>query len=95
MQLKAATYSNLQILEFYGISIYITIKIIQNTNGNLWKINVTTPANSDSNYKFKESREYGEYIQTIYKYCPHVRYVSLFLDGQILDQKDELKNFFC
>ena len=85
----AATYSNLQILEFNGISIYLTIKVIQNTIGNLWKINVTTPVIDELNYLIKESREYVEYIQAIYKYCPYVRYVSLFLNNQSFD---ELKN---
>ncbi|RIA92247.1 hypothetical protein C1645_820931 [Glomus cerebriforme] len=78
--LVTAVYSKLQILELYDISLYITTKIIQNTNGNLWKVKIEY-------HTFNYSREY---IQTIYKYCPNIKYASVYMNNQNLD---ELENF--
>ncbi|GBB84630.1 hypothetical protein RclHR1_01120018 [Rhizophagus clarus] len=79
--LTAAVYSKLQVLELEYMSPHMAIKIIQNTGGNLWKIKIRT-------IKFKHSKEY---IQAIYKNCPHIKYASIFLNNQTLD---ELEMFF-
>ncbi|GET04603.1 hypothetical protein GLOIN_2v1790394 [Rhizophagus clarus] len=75
-----AGYYKLQILELQCISLELAINIIRNINGNLWKIKIRL-ANCD---KAKE------YNQTIYKYCPNIKYVTIFLnrDGTL----EELEN---
>jgi hypothetical protein len=77
------TYYSLQILELAYISLDIAINIIQNTNGNLWKIKIR-PNN------FNQAKEYN---QTIHKYCPNIKYVTVLLtrDDETLN---ELENIF-
>ncbi|RIA82210.1 hypothetical protein C1645_835711 [Glomus cerebriforme] len=79
--LRAAVFSKLQILELESISLNIATNIIQNTNGNLWKVKIDV-------YSFETSREY---IQAIYKCCPNIKYVSIYLNNQNLD--DDVVNF--
>lgn len=50
-QLETASYPNLQVLELSYISLSIATKIIENTNGNLWKIKI-------GNNDFSNSTEY-------------------------------------
>jgi hypothetical protein len=80
--MNASCYK-LQILELYHMPLNIAINIIQNTNGNLWKIKIRLPGSLD------KSKEYN---QAIHKYCPNIKYVTvyLFLDGTL----EELENIF-
>jgi hypothetical protein len=55
-------------------------KIMKNTNGNLWKIRVETR-------NFHDSREY---VQAIYKYCPNIKYASVYLTNENLDELGNL-----
>jgi hypothetical protein len=73
-------YCNLQVLELQFISPHVVINIIQNTNGNLYKIKV----------RFATCDQEKEYNQSIYKYCPNIKYVTAFLnkDGTL----EELEN---
>ncbi|PKC61849.1 hypothetical protein RhiirA1_465956 [Rhizophagus irregularis] len=76
------SYHNLQILDLVTVSLDIAINIIQNTNGNLWKIKIRR-----SDYDHIK-----EYDQTIHQYCPNIKYVSLFItDDETLK---ELENIF-
>ncbi|CAB4437533.1 unnamed protein product [Rhizophagus irregularis] len=76
------SYHNLQILDLVKVSLDIAINIIQNTNGNLWKIKIRR-----SDYDHIK-----EYDQTIHQYCPNIKYVSLFItDDETLK---ELENIF-
>ncbi|RGB33738.1 hypothetical protein C1646_761384 [Rhizophagus diaphanus] len=75
---------NLKALDLYFLSsLDIAINIIKNTNGNLWRIRIEYTENTD---KAKE------YNQTIHKYCPNIKYVTVFLnrDGTL----KELKKIF-
>ncbi|RIA87135.1 hypothetical protein C1645_828241 [Glomus cerebriforme] len=78
--LMAAIYCKLQILELTRAPLYIATNIIQNTNGNLWKVKIRS---NKLNYSRK-------YIQTIYKYCPNIKYTSIVLNNETLD---EIENF--
>ncbi|GBC14246.2 hypothetical protein GLOIN_2v1771480 [Rhizophagus irregularis DAOM 181602=DAOM 197198] len=64
-------YHNLRVLDLHHISLDIAINIIKNTNGNLWKIRI-------GNTKYYDKTK--EYNQTIHKYCPNIKYVTVFLD---------------
>jgi hypothetical protein len=77
-----ASYYNLQILELYHMSLDIAINIIENTNGNLWKIKIRLP----------NCNKAKEYNQAIHKYCPNIKYVTVYLnrDGTL----EELENIF-
>jgi hypothetical protein len=75
-------YYNLQILELVCISLDIAINIIQNTNGNLWKIKMR-PNN------FDQAKEYN---QTIHKYCPNIKYVTVLTRDD--ESLKELENIF-
>jgi hypothetical protein len=77
------TYYSLQILELAYISLDIAINIIQNTNGNLWKIKIR-PKN------FNQAKEYN---QTIHKYCLNIKYVTVLLTRDDKTLK-ELENIF-
>ncbi|RIA84725.1 hypothetical protein C1645_831849 [Glomus cerebriforme] len=79
--LRTAIFSKLQILELKSRSLNIAINIIQNTNVNLWKVKI-------DDYSFEASREY---IQAIYKCCPNIKYASIYLNNQNLD--DDVVNF--
>ncbi|PKC66047.1 hypothetical protein RhiirA1_460252 [Rhizophagus irregularis] len=74
---------NLQALDLHFISLDIAINIIKNTNGNLWKIWVECIT------CFDKAKEYN---QTIYKYCPNIKYATVLLnkDGTL----EELENIF-
>ncbi|RIA94118.1 hypothetical protein C1645_818500 [Glomus cerebriforme] len=74
------TYPKLQILELHQIPLNMATKIIQNTDGNLWKIKIRT-----SNFYYSR-----EYIQSIHKYCPYVKYASVFINNQNLDELENL-----
>ncbi|RGB33733.1 hypothetical protein C1646_761378 [Rhizophagus diaphanus] len=70
---------NLQVLDlFFLSSLDIAINIIKNTNGNLLEIRIRCVICYD---KAKE------YNQTIYKYCPNIKYVTIFLskDGTLVE----------
>jgi hypothetical protein len=75
---------NLQILELYNMPLDIATNIIKNTNGNLWKIKIRIIDYCD------KSKEYN---QAIHKYCPNIKYVTVYLnrDGTLLE---ELENIF-
>ncbi|RIA81262.1 hypothetical protein C1645_837297 [Glomus cerebriforme] len=74
-------YYNLQILELINIPLRIITNIIQNTGGNLWRIKIRIT-------DFDCSKEYNS---AIYKYCPYIKYSSIILDNQNLDElKDVL-----
>ncbi|RGB24307.1 hypothetical protein C1646_773281 [Rhizophagus diaphanus] len=62
-------YYNLQILDLLRVSLDIAIDIIQNTNGSLWKIKI----------RLSNCDQAKEYNQSIYKYCPNIKYVTVFL----------------
>src|SRR2546423_860594 len=54
-----ATYSKLQVLELQRIPICTITNIIQNTNGNLWKIVAIHPTvDNEDSHDLRESREY-------------------------------------
>ncbi|GBC14249.1 uncharacterized protein OCT59_024461 [Rhizophagus irregularis] len=75
---------NLKALDLCFLSsLDIAISIIKNTNGNLWRIRIENTDNTD---KAKE------YNKTIHKYCPNIKYVTVFLnrDGTLKELK---KNF--
>ncbi|CAB4488308.1 unnamed protein product [Rhizophagus irregularis] len=75
---------NLRALDLCFLSsLDIAISIIKNTNGNLWRIRIDNTDNTD---KAKE------YNKTIHKYCPNIKYVTVFLnrDGTL----KELKKIF-
>ncbi|RGB42627.1 hypothetical protein C1646_750666 [Rhizophagus diaphanus] len=76
------SYCKLQILELYKISLHIVINIIQNTNGNLWKIKIRLPS-------YEQAKEYNK---TIYKYCPNIKYATVFLNRD--ETLEELENIF-
>ncbi|CAB4437536.1 unnamed protein product [Rhizophagus irregularis] len=76
-------YHNLQILDLVKVSLDIAINIIQNTNGNLWKIKIRRTADND---------HVKEYNQTIHQYCPNIKYVSVFLNDD--ETLKELENIF-
>ncbi|GBB95856.1 hypothetical protein RclHR1_02630001 [Rhizophagus clarus] len=90
-QLGTASYPNLQVLELSDISLFMATKIIENTNGNLWKVKI-------QNYDFSNSIEYiqdfntssKEYIRAITNHCPNIEYVSLFISNQNLDELKKL-----
>ncbi|CAG8720625.1 uncharacterized protein OCT59_020942 [Rhizophagus irregularis] len=75
-------YYNLQILDLLNVSLDIAIDIIQNTNGSLWKIKI----------KFASSDRAKEYNQSIYKYCPNIKYVTVFLTRE--GTLEELEKIF-
>ncbi|RGB24365.1 hypothetical protein C1646_773209 [Rhizophagus diaphanus] len=75
-------YYNLQILDLLQVSLDIAIDIIQNTNGGLWKIKIRL-ANCD---------RAKEYNQSIYKYCPNIKYVTVFLNRE--GTLEELEKIF-
>ncbi|PKC59767.1 hypothetical protein RhiirA1_468965 [Rhizophagus irregularis] len=75
-------YYNLQILDLLHISLDIALDIIQNTNGSLWKIKIRL-ANCD---------RAKEYNQSIYKYCPNIKYVTIFLNRK--GTLEELEKIF-
>ncbi|GBC06004.1 hypothetical protein RclHR1_06550008 [Rhizophagus clarus] len=77
-----AGYYKLQILELQNISLELAISIIQNTNGNLWKIKIRLACCNKAK----------EYNQTIYKYCPNIKYASVFLNR--IETLEELENIF-
>ncbi|GBC06005.1 hypothetical protein RclHR1_06550009 [Rhizophagus clarus] len=77
-----AGYYKLQILELQKISLELAINIIQNTNGNLWKIKI----------RLANCNKAKEYNQTIYKYCPNIKYVTVFLNR--IETLEELENIF-
>ncbi|CAG8658423.1 uncharacterized protein OCT59_024454 [Rhizophagus irregularis] len=75
---------NLQVLDLCFLpSLDIAINIIKNTNGNLWKIRI-------ENTKYYDKAK--EYNQKIHKYCPNIKYVTVFLnrDGTL----EELEKIF-
>ncbi|CAB4437499.1 unnamed protein product [Rhizophagus irregularis] len=76
-------HHNLQALDLHSISLDTAINIIKNTNGNLWKIRI------ESILSYNKAKEYN---QTIYKYCPNIKYVTIFLskDGTL----EELEKIF-
>ncbi|CAG8758509.1 15953_t:CDS:2, partial [Rhizophagus irregularis] len=76
-------HHNLQALNLHFISLDTAINIIKNTNGNLWKIRI------ESILGYDKAKEYN---QTIYKYCPNIKYVTIFLskDGTM----EELEKIF-
>ncbi|RGB42637.1 hypothetical protein C1646_750680 [Rhizophagus diaphanus] len=75
-------YYVLQTLELLCVLLDIAIDIIQNTNGNLWRIKIRLVG-------FDQVKEYN---QTIHKHCPNIKYVTLFLkDDETLK---ELENIF-
>jgi hypothetical protein len=76
------SYYKLQILELYKISLNKVINIIQNTDGDLWRIKIRNIFCNDYNAK--------KYNQTIYKYCPNIKYVTLFLKSE--GTLEEIKN---
>jgi hypothetical protein len=76
-------YYNLQVLELQSISLHIVMNIIQNTNGNLYKIKVRCVLSCNQE---------KEYNQSIYKYCPNIRYVTVFLNK--VGTLEELENIF-
>ncbi|PKY25385.1 hypothetical protein RhiirB3_440302 [Rhizophagus irregularis] len=74
-------YYELQILELVNVLLDIAIDIIQNTNGNLWKIKIRP----------KDFNQVKEYNQTIHKHCPNIKYVSLFLkDDETLKELEKI-----
>jgi hypothetical protein len=75
-------YYKLQILELICIPLHVAINIIQNTNGNLYKIKIRLSCCDQAK----------EYNQTIHKYCSNIKYTTIFLnrDGTL----EELKNIF-
>jgi hypothetical protein len=74
-------YYELQILELVNVLLDIAIDIIQNTNGNLWKIKIRP----------KDINQVKEYNQTIHKHCPNIKYVSLFLkDDETLKELEKI-----
>ncbi|PKK63581.1 hypothetical protein RhiirC2_788697 [Rhizophagus irregularis] len=75
-----ASYYKLQILDLQSIPLHIVIKIIQNTNGNLYKIKIRYP----------DCDQAEEYNRTIHKYCPNIKYVTIFLNRS--NTLKELKN---
>ncbi|GES76003.1 hypothetical protein GLOIN_2v1790394 [Rhizophagus clarus] len=77
-----ASYHKLQILELYGISLELTIIILLNTNGNLWKIKI----------EFANCNKAKEYNQAIYKYCPNIKCATVFLNRD--ETLEELENIF-
>ncbi|CAB4383791.1 unnamed protein product [Rhizophagus irregularis] len=79
-QLEMASFPNLQVLELTSISLSIATKIIENTNGNLWKVKIES---SDFNNTII-------YIRAIINYCPNIEYVSLFINNQNLDELKRL-----
>ncbi|CAB4408619.1 unnamed protein product [Rhizophagus irregularis] len=79
-QLEMASFPNLQVLELTSISLSIATKIIENTNGNLWKVKIES---SDFNNTIT-------YIRAIINYCPNIEYVSLFINNQNLDELKRL-----
>ncbi|RIA89347.1 hypothetical protein C1645_824974 [Glomus cerebriforme] len=66
--LETAVFSKLQILELTSESLNTAINIIQNTNGNLWKVKIDV-------YSYETSREY---IQAIYKSIEIIMYDKNF-----------------
>jgi hypothetical protein len=80
-------YYNLQVLELQSISLHIVINIIQNTNGTLYKIKVRRIASRDH-----ENNQEKEYKQSIYKYCPNIKYVTVFLNK--IGTLEELEKIF-
>jgi hypothetical protein len=79
-QLEISSFPNLQVLELSHISLYIAIKIIENTNGNLWKVKIKTDDFNNST----------EYIQAIINFCSNIEYVSLFIHNQNLEELKKL-----
>ncbi|CAB4437385.1 unnamed protein product [Rhizophagus irregularis] len=78
-------YYNLKEIELCKIfSLDIAINIIKNTNGNLWKIRIGC-----AQHYYDKAKEYN---QMIHKYCPNIKYVTVFLnrDGTL----EELEKIF-
>ncbi|GBC07557.1 hypothetical protein RclHR1_07530006 [Rhizophagus clarus] len=77
-------YCNLQTLELLDIyNLQAAINIIQNTNGNLQRVKIKL---NNNYYNVKE------YNQSIYKYCPNIKYVTVFLN--INETLEELEKIF-
>ncbi|CAB5210275.1 unnamed protein product [Rhizophagus irregularis] len=74
-------YYNLQVLDLVEVSLDIAINIIQNTNGNLWKIKIRCHADYD---------RIKEYDQTIHQYCPNIKYVTVFLNDETLKELEKI-----
>ncbi|CAB4437535.1 unnamed protein product [Rhizophagus irregularis] len=74
-------YHNLQVLDLVVVSLDIAINIIQNTNGNLWKIKIRCHADYD---------RIKEYDQTIHQYCPNIKYVTVFLNDKTLKELEKI-----
>ena len=77
-------HCNIQTLHLCFITSFdIAINIIKNTNGNLCRIWISC-VNCDDKAK--------EYNQTIHKYCPNIKYVTVFLNKY--GTLEELENIF-
>ncbi|PKK76136.1 hypothetical protein RhiirC2_772829 [Rhizophagus irregularis] len=76
-------HHNLQVLDLHRISLDIAINIIKSTNGNLWKIRI--------GYAHQYYVKAKEYDQMIHKYCPNIKYVTVFLNkGGTLEELEKI-----
>ncbi|CAI2163998.1 14802_t:CDS:1 [Funneliformis geosporum] len=69
--LSRSKYSNLEILVTKNITHNIVEKIIEKTNGCLWKIDITNDMN--------ERIDHENFIKIIYHHCPNIKFINILI----------------
>jgi len=69
--LSKSKYSNLQILITKNITHNLIEKIIEKTNGYLWKVDITNDMN--------ERIDHEKFIKIIYQHCPKIKYINVLI----------------
>ncbi|CAG8648253.1 10602_t:CDS:2 [Funneliformis caledonium] len=69
--LSKSKYSNLQILITKNITHNIVEKIIEKTNGYLWKIDITNDMH--------EKIDHENFIKIIYQHCPNIKLINILI----------------